>query len=489
MDANRDLMVDFRRTAVTIFHCAASPLSMVRSLIAAVLLATASPLASQVHPSPQVDPKVAALRDAALEGDEHAWDIVEGLTTEVGPRLAGTEAEGRAREWAVRKLKAMGFANVRVEPFDMPVWVRGHESAEILAPFPQPMVVAALGNSASTGPGGVTGEIVAFDSIDALRAAPDAMVRGKIIFVDHRMPANQDGSGYGQFGAPRRQGPTLASQKGALAIVVRSIGTDHHRNPHTGVMTFSDGAKPIPAGALSIPDAEQLVRILKRGQPVTMKLVLESRNLGTGQSGNVIAEVPGRDPSLPPILVGGHLDSWDQGTGAIDDGAGIAIAAAAAKRIMDAGRPLRAIRIVWFGAEEVGLFGGLDYRARHGKEPHHALIESDFGADKIWKVDSKLGEARKAEAEAIGKALAPLGIVTGSLAEADGSDIGPMLGDGLPGVALSQDGTRYFDIHHTPDDTLDKIDPAQLRQNVAAWTTVLAVMSGGIEEPKSRKRR
>ena len=482
-------MGHFRPTAVTSFDGAASPLSMVRSLFAAALLLAASPLASQVNVSPAVDPKVAALRDAALDGDHYAWDIVEGLSTEVGPRLAGTEAEARARDWAVRKLTKMGFANVRVEPFDMPVWMRGRESAQIIAPFAQPMVVAALGNSGSTGPDGVTGEIVAFDSVDALSAAPDSAIKGKIVFVDHRMPANQDGSGYGQFGAPRRQGPTIASKKGALAIVIRSIGTDHHRNPHTGVQVFGDGATPIPAGALTIPDAEQLGRILKRGQPVRMKLVLESRSIPNGNSGNVIAEVPGRDPSLPPILVGGHLDSWDQGTGAIDDGAGVAIAAAAAKRIMDAGRPLRTIRIVWFGAEEVGLFGGLNYRAKHGKEPHHALIESDFGADKIWKVDSKLGDARKAEAEAIGKALAPLGIVTGKFDEADGSDIGPMLADGQPGVGLSQDGTRYFDLHNTPDDTLDKIDPAQLRQNVAAWTTVLAVLSGGIEEPKARKRR
>jgi Zn-dependent M28 family amino/carboxypeptidase len=220
-----------------------------------------------------------------------------------------------------------------------------------------------------------------------------------------------------------------------------------------------------------------------------MKLVLESQNLGTRQSGNVIAEVPGRDPSLAPILVSGHLDSWDQGTGAIDDATGVAIAAAAAKRIMDAGRPLRTIRIVWFGAEEVGLFGGLAYRTAHGKEPHYALMESDFGADRIWKVDSKLGEARKNEAEAIGKALAPLGIVTGSFTEAEGSDIGPMLADGHFGVGLNQDGTRYFDLHHTADDTLDKVDPAQLRQNVAAWTTVLAILSGGIEEPKAPKRR
>ena len=471
------------------FHRAASPLSMVRSLLAAAMLAAASPLAAQLASSPLVDPKVAALRDKALESDAYAWDIVEGLTTEVGPRLAGTEAEARAREWAVKKLTAMGFANVRVEPFDMPVWSRGYESAEILAPFPQRVVIAALGNSASTGPEGITGEVVAFDSLDALKAAPDALVRGKIVFVDHHMPANQDGSGYGQFGAPRRQGPTIASQKGALAIVVRSIGTDHHRNPHTGVMTFNDGAKPIPAGALSIPDAEQLLRILKRGLPVRIKLVLESRKAEGGKSGNVIAEVPGRDPSLPPVLVSGHLDSWDQGTGAVDDAAGVAIAAASAKRIMDMGRPLRTIRIVWFGAEELGLFGGNAYRARHGKEPHYALIESDFGADRVWKVDSKLGDARKVEADAIGKALAPLGIVTGSFDEADGSDIGPMLNDGHPGVTLNQDGTRYFDLHHTPDDTLDKIDPAQLRQNVAAWTTVLAILSGPVEEPKRPKRR
>jgi peptidase M28-like protein len=456
---------------------------MTKHFFAAFLLASAAPALSQ-----PVAPEVAKLRDSALK-DDYAWDIVEGLTTEVGQRMAGTEAEARARDWAVRKLKAMGFSNVRVEPFDMPVWTRGPESAVILGPYPQKLVITALGNSASTGPQGITGEIVAFDSEAEFEAAPDEAVRGKIVFVSHAMPRTQDGSGYGYFGAPRRQGPSIASKKGALAIVVRSIGTDHHRNPHAGVQRFADGVKPIPAGALSIPDAEQLQRILKRANgPVMMHLTLVSQ-VTQGSSGNVIAEVPGRDPKALPILVGGHLDSWDLGTGAIDDATGVAIAAAAAKRIMDAGRPLRTIRIVWFGAEEVGLFGGLDYRARHGKEPHHALLESDFGADRIWKVDSKLGDARKAEAEAIGKALAPLGIVTGSFTEADGSDIGPMLADGMPGVGLSQDGTRYFDYHHTPDDTLDKVDPAQLRQNVAAWTAVLAVLSGGIEEPKRGKRR
>jgi Zn-dependent M28 family amino/carboxypeptidase len=231
---------------------------------------------------------------------------------------------------------------------------------------------------------------------------------------------------------------------------------------------------------LPLPDAEQLQRILKRGKPVTMRLTLVSHT-GCGQSGNVIAEVPGRDPKLPPVLVSGHLDSWDLGTGAIDDAAGLAITTAAAKRIMDAGRPLRTIRIVWFGSEEIGLFGGFDYQKKHGSEPHYAIAESDFGSDKIWKVDSKLGKGREAEARMLQAALAPLGIVPGSLDRADGSDIEPLLDAGMPGVGLSQDGTYYFDVHHTPDDTLDKIDRESLRQNVAAWTAMLAVLAGPVD--------
>jgi hypothetical protein len=384
----------------------------------------------------------------------------------------------------------MGFDNVRVETFDMPVWTRGAESAAILSPYPQKLAITALGNSASTGAAGITGEIGGFDTLAELQAAPDDQVRGKIVFVSHSMPRTQDGSSYGAFRGPRSQGPSVASRKGALAIIIRSIGTDHHRNPHAGVMTFEEGVKPIPAGALAIPDAEQVQRILKRSRgPVTMHLTLVSQTT-RGSSGNVIAEVPGRDPNAAPILVSGHLDSWDLGTGAIDDASGVAIAAAAAKRIMDAGRPLRPIRIVWFGAEEVGLFGGLDFRAKHGKEPHYAIAESDFGADRVWKVDSRLGKEREAEAKALQAALEPLGVVPGALDKAEGSDISPLLADGLPGVTLAQDGTYYFDLHHTPDDTLDKVDPEALRQNVAAWTTMLAVLSGGIEpEPKRRKQR
>jgi hypothetical protein len=463
-------------------------------LLAALLLSAAPALAQQsistLPPPVLTDPKVAALRDNALENDHYAWDITEGLTTEVGQRLAATEAEARARDWAVRRLKAMGFANVRVEPFEMPVWTRGAESAEILSPFPQKLVVAALGYSGSTGPAGITGQVVYFDSVDALRAAPDSAVAGKIVFIDHHMMPAQDGSGYGQFGAPRRQGPTIASLKGAIGIVIRSIGTDYHRNPHTGVQYFTDGAKPIPAGALPLPDAEQLVRILKRGQPVTMHLTLVSQKSEGGHSGNVIAEVPGRDPSAPILLVGGHLDSWDQGTGAIDDASGVAIVTAAAKHIMDAGRPLRTIRVVWFGAEEPGGFGGLAYAKAHGKERYAIAGESDFGADRVWRFSSQLSKTDPAAYAQLTAALAPLGITKYDKGEAGGTDVEPTINAGAPWISLGQDGTRYFDYHHTPDDTLDKIDPAQLRQNVAAWTTVLAILSGGIEPgAKQPKRR
>jgi carboxypeptidase Q len=463
-------------------------------LITALLLTAAPALAQQsistLPPPVLADPKVAALRDDALNDDHYAWDVVEGLTTEVGQRLAATEAEARARDWAVARLKSLGFANVHVEPFTMPVWTRGAEIAEILSPFPQKLTVAALGYSGSSGPAGITGEIVYFDSVDALRLAPDAAVKGKIVFIDHHMMPAQDGAGYGQFGAPRRQGPTIASLKGAIGIVIRSIGTDHHRNPHTGVQYFTDGATPIPAGALTVPDAEQLVRILKRGQPVTMHLTLVSQRSEGGHSGNVIAEVPGRDPNAPILLVGGHLDSWDLATGAIDDGAGIAITTAAAKHVMDAGRPLRTIRVVWFGAEEPGGFGGKAYAEAHGKERYAIAGESDFGADRVWRFSSQLMKSDPAAYAQLTASLAPLGITKNDNGQADGTDVEPTIAAGAPWVSLNQDGTRYFDWHHTPDDTLDKIDPVQLRQNVAAWTTMLAVLSGGIESgPKRRSRR
>ena len=442
------------------------------------LVLAAQPPAPPAPERPDSARRVApALRDEAMRGDTLAWDITEGLTTEIGPRLAGTEAEARARSWAAERLRGLGFSDVRVETFDMPVWVRGEERAEIVEPFPQPLIVTALGNSGATPARGLTADVVGFDSVEDLERAPDSAVRGRIVFVSHAMTATQDGSGYGWFGRARREGPSIASRKGAAAIVIRSIGTDYHRNPHTGVQTWAEGVRPIPAGALSIPDAEQLQRILSRNRTVTMRLTLTPRNIGRRQSGNVIAEVPGRDPRAGIVLVGCHLDSWDLGTGAVDDAAGCGIVTAAAKRIADRGQPLRTIRVVWFGAEEVGLFGGYDYLRRHRGENHAVIAESDFGADRVWRFNSRLNPAARPVVDEIARLLSPLGIARGSLTQADGSDISPLSATGVPTIELSQDGTRYFDLHHTPDDTLDKVDPAQLRQNVAAWTAMLAVVS------------
>jgi carboxypeptidase Q len=412
-----------------------------------------------------------------------AYDIVEGLTTEVGPRLAGTEAEARARDWSVKKLKALGFSNVRIETYDMPVWVRGVETAEIVSPFPAKMAVTALGNSGSTGDAGITLPVIGFETLAALQGADPASIKGKIVFVSHQMKPTQDGSSYGPFGDARRKGPSIASKMGAAAIVVRSIGTDHSRGPHTGVQMWQNGATPIPAGALSINDAENLQRILARGKPVTMKLVLTPKNIGMRQSGNVIAEVPGSDPAAGIVLIGGHLDSWDLGTGAVDDGAGVAITAAAAKAIMDApSKSRRTIRLVWWGAEEVGGFGGEDYFKRHKAEPHAMAAESDFGADRVWRLDVKMPEALKPVTDRLLRALTPLGISLGKAPAGGGADVEALIAGGVPGIDLQQDGTRYFDWHHTPEDTLDKIDRAQMSQNVAAWTAMLEVMANAPED-------
>ncbi|WP_340313243.1 M28 family peptidase [Rhizorhabdus argentea] len=440
--------------------------------LGAASITLALPLSAETTPE-----QTAQLRDAAL-GDSLAWEITEGLTTEIGQRKAGSEAEARARDWAVAKLKALGFSNVRIEGFEVPYWERGEASAEIVAPYPQSLTLAALGNSAATPPKGLRAEVIGFDSLAALEAADPASVKGKIVFVTHRMAPAQDGSPYGPVGAIRRTGPSIASKLGAAAILIRSIGTDKHRNPHVGTQDWADGARPIPALALANPDADQLERILRRGKPVSILLKATSKMDGKRASGNVIAEIPGRDPAAGIVVVGGHLDSWDLGTGAIDDASGVAITTAAAKRIMDAGQPLRTIRLVWFGSEEIGIFGGIDYRTRHMGEKHHVLAESDFGADRVWRFQTSIADAALPRMKPLAEALAPLGIVQGGKnGDAGGSDISAIQKDGMPVIAMGQDGTRYFDIHHTPDDTLDKIDPVQLRQNVAAWTALLDVVA------------
>lgn len=445
----------------------------------------AAPLSASIPPPPSAV-------ELAQQGDDLAWSITEDLTTEIGPRMAGTEAEAAARKWAIARLQAMGFANVRDEPFDMPTWVRGAEEAWLTSPFlPQKLAITALGTSASTGAKGIEGDIAYFKNFDALLAAPDHLVKGRIVFIDHQMVPTQDGSGYGAYGRARFIGANVAAKKGAIATVIRAIGTDDHRNPHTGGTNFEAGVAPIPAGAISNPDADQLVRQWKRAQlmrksetplgyiaePLRMKLILTPQNLGIRKSGNVIAEVPGSDRGASPVIIACHLDSWDLGTGAIDDAAGCGIITAAAKHVMTAGQPRRTIRILWAGAEEVGVFGGKAYFERHGEQKHAVALESDFGADRVWRIDFKLPDSAKALADRLTAAVAPFGVVRGRQPANGGADIGALVAAGVPTIDLAQDGTRYFDLHHTPDDTLDKIDPVQLRQNVAVWSATLAILA------------
>jgi hypothetical protein len=425
-------------------------------------------------------PTLETQADTVLESDTFAWDFVEGITTEVGPRQAGTEAEARGRAWAVAWLKAKGFTNVADEPFMMDTWVPGDIArARVTAPFAQDLVVLPLGDSAATPAGGIEGEVVFFRTVDELRAAPEGSLKGKIAYISHQMRPAQDGSHYGFAGPARWVGAGIAASKGAVATVIKSVGTDHHRNPHTGGTTFPDGVNPIPAGALSLPDAENLERMFERagGRPITLKLEMNPRQLGQTQSGNVVGEILGRNPSLPPVLLACHIDSWWNSPGAFDDGAGCAIIAAAALNAGKAGQPLRTIRVLFAGAEETGLWGSAAYSKAHISEPIAVGLESDFGADRIWRFDSNFRESNPALHKKIASAVARFGVSAGSDVAGGGADLNIVRDQKGALVDLQQDGTRYFDLHHTPDDTLDKIDIAQLRQNVAVWTQVVGILA------------
>ncbi len=419
------------------------------------------------------------LIDKGLESDL-AWDVLESLTTEIGPRLGGSDAEARARDWGVRKLKSLGFKNVRIETFEMPAWSRISEAAEITAPFPQPLTIAALGQSPSTPDGGIEAEVVRFRTLPELQAAPAEGIEGKIIFIDEPMARTQDGSGYVAAVAKRGLGAVEAAKRGAAAVLIRSAGTDNQRMAHTGG-SVSGGASlaPVPAAALSNPDADQLARAIAYAKgPVTVRLAIETAWTENAVSGNVIGEIPGKTDEL--IVIGGHLDSWDNGVGAVDDGAGIAITTAAAKLVGDLpGKPTRTIRVVMWGAEEVGIFGGKAYAKAHLDEVdrHVIVAESDFGAGEIWRFDTRFGAASLAKAKPMGDALRRLAIAPGPNTAFGGADIGPMMRAGVPAAMLYQSGTDYFDLHHTPNDTLDKVDPDNLNQNVAAWAAFIYMAS------------
>lgn len=451
---------------------------IVSGLALAAAAGIANPATAQ---SAQTIAAAGELRDQVLK-DNLALDYLTQLTTRFGARPAGSPSEQAASAWAADYLKGLGFQNVQIQSFPLIGWERGEDSVTILGERPQTLVAAALGHSIPTPAGGIEAPVVRFASLDDLMAAQAGSLAGKIAYVDAgQLVANQDGSGYGPMSRIRGLGPSEAAKKGALAFVMRSAGSDHHRMPHTGTTRYVEGRVPIPGFTLSAPDADQLSRLMAMGEPVQMRLTSTARTYET-TSQNVIADVPGRLRPDEIVLLGSHMDSWDLGTGAIDDGAGGGITIAAAKAIMDRGGAERTVRVVLFGAEEVaqpsdtGNGGGAYLRSLSAEAlANHVFTgESDFGADRIYALAMPVGSQSSDFAKAAGRVLFPIGVLPVSEPELFGGvDIGPIVGAGVPVFGLKQDGTRYFDLHHTADDTLDKVDPAQMTQNVAAWTALV----------------
>ncbi len=412
------------------------------------------------------------LRERALKS-AIAYDFVRDLTTEVGPRLVGSAGDKRGVDWAAARLKALGFKNIRLQPFEADGWIRGVETAELTGAAPQKLVVTSLGGSVATPDEGITGELAVFRSYDEFLKTKDGSLAGKIVVITQRTIKAQDGAGYGANGRIRRGGASEAAKRGAVAFLLRSLGTSSNRFAHTGSMRYDDKLPKVPAAALSAPDAEQIQRLADSGRPLRMKLTITPKLNGKVTTHNVISDIKGSDKADEIVVIGGHLDSWDLGTGAIDDGAGVAITTGAAKLILDLPKkPRRTIRLILFGAEEIGLVGARAYVAqlKPGEITKHVVgAESDFGAGKVYEICSTVGSGALDAIGMIHKAMEPLGIFRGSNQCTGGPDLTPFREAGMPVVELQQDGRDYFDLHHTPNDTLDKIKKDELDQNVAAY--------------------
>lgn len=466
----------------------------------ALRLALAVGIAAAVRaaPAPAGSEAIAVrLRDSAMAGHTVAYPWVSELSTRFGPRPAGSDNEHLAAQWAAARLKALGFENVHIETFAITAWVRGTESAQLIGAAPQPLTVAALGESPPTPAGGLEAEVVIFPTLEDLRAAAPGSLAGRIAMVAQRMVRAQDGAGYGAAVAARTDGPAIAAQRGAIAYLLRSVGTDNHRLAHTGTARYVDGRVALPAFALAAPDADQIERLHALGETVRVRLISNASYVEGAHSQNVIAEVRGRERPQEVVLLGAHLDSWDQGTGAIDDGAGTAIITAAAKLIRDLPqRPKRTVRVVLFGSEEVaqpqppgGAFGGHAYVTNHRAElASHVLTgESDLGTERVYELALPETVTNGEFARMALRVLQPLGVLLAQRpAEEAGTDVGPSVEAGVPAFLLRQDATRYFDIHHTPDDTLDKVDREQLEQNVAAWAALVWLAADSDVDFRSR---
>lgn len=427
------------------------------------------------------------LISAAL-ADTDGMDRLRYLCDRIGNRLSGTESLDRAIQWSADEMKEAGLENVQTPPVTVPHWVRGRESAVMISPIEKPLAMTGLGMSVATPPEGIAADVVAFSTFDQLDAAPREKIAGKIVLL------NPKWEGYGPTVMYRTAGPSRAAQKGAAAVLVRSMTGFSLETPHTGALEYTDDAPKIPAAALSVEDAAMLQRLLDSGTPVQVRLMMEAHQEAPAESHNVMGEIRGREEPEQIVVLGGHIDSWDVGQGANDDGSGIMAALEAVSVIHKLGlRPRRTIRVVFWVNEENGGVGGRAYRQMIGDQigNHVAAIEMDGGAEK--PVGFGFGNGRPPEARRrrqsvrdtqkvsqaafervveIGKLLASIdgGKITHG---GGGSDIAPLLEAGVPGFGVRTVEAHYFDWHHTAADTYDKVVEREFQMNVAS----LAVMA------------
>jgi carboxypeptidase Q len=417
--------------------------------------------------------------DAALK-DSTAWNRLAEMTEKFGNRLSGTPALERTIDWIIAKMKEDGLQNVRGERVMVPVWVRGAESAQLVLPREQTLPMLGLGGSIATPPGGITADVLVVSSFSDLTAKA-AQASGKIVLFD--VPFTS----YGETVQYRGRGAIAAAQAGAVAALVRSVTPYSQRTPHTGGMQYDSTVRRIPAAAITVEDAQMLHRLQDRGERIRVKLMMSAKTMPDAPSRNVMGEIVGSEKPDEVVVFGGHIDSWDVGRGAMDDGGGVVVAWEAVKLLQRLGlKPRRTIRVVGWTNEENGGRGGQGYRDAHKAEvdKHVLAIESDGGVFKPQGFGFTGSDAAFEIVKQIGTLLDR--IESGAIVKGGGgADIGPIMALGVPGLGLNVDGTRYFWYHHTEADTIDKLDPHDMALCVATMA-VMAYVVADMPDPLPR---
>ena len=438
----------------------------------------ASPSPTPVVFSPQTLAELRQLQKAALDSD-YACRQVAHLANNIGPRLSGSAQAAKAVEYVAGELKSLG-CTVQLEKVMVPHWVRGEETAALVQ-FPgqapnttQKIVLCALGGSVPTPAQGTEAEVIVVKNFDELKSLPRDKVAGKIVLFnypfDKQMAAqSRSFEAYGEAVVYRSHGPSAAARKGAIACLIRSVGSADYRLPHTGETDYASDAPKIPAGAVTAEDADLIANLIRQG-PVKMRLILTPQTLPDVESANVVADIKGSEHPEQVIIVSGHLDSWDLGTGAIDDGAGVAVSMEPANLIQKLHlKPKRTIRVIAWMNEENGEAGSKQYAKDHEKEMsnHFAAMETDSGAGHPIGVNIKARPEVKKMLAPVSSILQQSGAGILDLVEHCGADIEPLEKAGVPAFSPIQDSRFYFDYHHTAADTLDKIAPKELAENSA----------------------